>query len=291
MKNISQKIGIVGGSGLYQIEGLQKLREQSVATPFGKPSDKFILGTLEGREIVFLPRHGRGHTLLPSEINHRANIYGFKSLGVHWLISVSAVGSLRLDYRPLDVVLVDQYFDRTRHHRADTFFGDGVVAHISFGDPVCGRLAKILGEAAAKETPGVCVHPKGTYVNMEGPAFSTRAESNAYRKLGFDVIGMTNLYEAKLAREAEMCFAAMAMVTDYDCWHETEANVTVDMIVANLRRNAENAKTILKAATQAIPSKQDCACACALKNALLTPAKAIAPRTRKKLSLLIQKYL
>ena len=283
-------IGIVGGSGLYEMEGLKDVREKAVPTPFGAPSDKYIVGRLEGHPVAFLPRHGRAHRILPSEINHRANIYGFKKLGVQWIMSVSAVGSLKEEYRPRDIVLVDQYFDRTRHGKTDTFFGDGIAAHISFGNPVCPKLLQILYEASAVAT-GVRVHRGGTYVNMEGPAFSTRAESLCYRKEGFDVIGMTNLHEAKLAREAEICYATMAMVTDYDCWHETQAEVSVTAILENLRRNAENAKAILKMAIRKIPHQQDCACAHALQFAILTDKKTIPPKTKKKLSLLISKYL
>ena len=283
-------IGIIGGSGLYQMEGLQNVREQSVPTPFGSPSDKYILGTLEGRPVAFLPRHGRAHRILPSEINHRANIYGFKKLGAQWILSVSAVGSLKEEYRPRDIVLVDQYFDRTRHGKTDTFFGDGIAAHISFGDPVCPKLLTIL-HAASRVAPDVRVHKGGTYVNMEGPAFSTRAESMSYRKDGYDVIGMTNLGEAKLAREAEICYATMAMVTDYDCWHETEEDVSVTAIVSNLRSNAEIAKVILKSAIQNCPREQDCDCSHALKFAILTDKKSIPLETKKKLSLLISKYL
>ncbi len=283
-------IGIIGGSGLYQMEGLEKLQEKSLSTPFGKPSDKYFLGKLQGRQVVFLPRHGRAHRILPSEINHRANIYGFKKLGVQWILSVSAVGSLKEEYRPRDIVLVDQYFDRTRHGKTDTFFGDGIAAHVSFGDPVCPQLFRILHEAC-KVVCDVRIHSGGTYVNMEGPAFSTRAESQSYRKDGFDVIGMTNLCEAKLAREAEICYAAIAMVTDYDCWHETEEEVSVAAILDNLKHNAQNAKNILKEAVAKIPRTQDCACAHALQYAIITDKKNIPQKTKQKLSLLIKKYL
>ncbi len=289
MKNGIPKIGIIGGSGLYHMEGLGTIREISVLTPFGRPSDKYIQGTLEGRDVVFLPRHGRGHRILPSEINHRANIFGFKKLGVEWILSVSAVGSLKEEYRPQDIVLVDQYFDRTRHGSTDTFFGDGIAAHISFGDPVCPVLLDILSKAV-QSVPGVRSHRRGTYVNMEGPAFSTRAESNTYRAMGFDVIGMTNLAEAKLSREAEICYATMAMVTDYDCWHETEEDVTVAAILENLRRNADHAKAILKNAILAIPKKRECACSHALEYAILTDRKAIPAKKKKELSCLIGKY-
>ncbi len=284
-------VGIIGGSGLYQMEGLSNVREQAVSTPFGRPSDKYITGTLEGRKVSFLPRHGRKHAIMPSEINHRANIYGFKKLGVEWILSVSAVGSLKEEYRPLDIVLVDQFFDRTKQGREATFFGGGIVAHISLADPVCGGLLNILREACAQAVPGVKVHAGGTYVNMEGPAFSTRAESNTYRKMGFDVIGMTNLTEAKLAREAEISYATMAMVTDYDCWHEVEEDVTVQAIVENLRRNAANAKAVLRAALRKIPYRHDCACSHALEFAILTDKKAVAPAAKKKLGPLIQKYI
>jgi 5'-methylthioadenosine phosphorylase len=283
-------IGIIGGSGLYKIEGLTQLREQAVVTPFGRPSGKYILGTLEGREVAFLPRHGAAHTILPSQINHRANIYGFKKLGARWILSASAVGSLKRQYKPLDFVLIDQYYDRTRHSGDDTFFGDGVVAHVSFGHPVCDKVSRTLYEAS-RGIKGLRVHRGGTYVNMEGPAFSTRAESLTYRKLGFDVIGMTNLYEAKLAREAEICYATMAMVTDYDCWHQTEEHVSVSAILDILHRNADSAKTIIRRAVRALPTEQDCTCGVALQNAILTQKTDIPPKTRKKLSLLIHKYL
>ncbi|NQU10644.1 S-methyl-5'-thioadenosine phosphorylase, partial [bacterium] len=228
------KLGIIGGSGLYQMAGLQQTRWVTVATPFGKPSDRYLTGRLGGRAVVFLPRHGRGHRILPSELNHRANLYGMKKLGVTTIISVSAVGSLQDKYRPTDVVLVDQFFDRTKRSRELTFFGNGVVGHVAFADPVCARLRGILLDGTRQA--GGTVHDGGTYVNMEGPAFSTRAESLFHRAMGWDVIGMTNYGEARCAREAEICYATMAMVTDYDCWKASEESVTVEMVIANLQK-------------------------------------------------------
>jgi 5'-methylthioadenosine phosphorylase len=282
------EIGIIGGSGLYEMEGFTDTQPVAVDTPFGDPSDKYILGQLEGRKVAFLPRHGRGHRLLPHEINSRANIYGFKKLGVKWLISMSAVGSLKEELRPTDVVIPDQFYDRTRT-RKDTFFGDGVVAHVSFGDPVCRGLFAVLAEAA-KEA-GAVVHEGGTYVNMEGPAFSTRAESNTYRTLGFDVVGMTNLTDAKLAREAEMCYVTLAMVTDYDCWKEDAEEVSVETIIRVLQQNALMAQKIIKLAVAKIPAEQDCECARALETAILTRPEAISEEARQRLEAILGKYL
>lgn len=282
------EIGIVGGTGLYEMEGFASKKSVAVETPFGDPSDEYVLGKLEGRNVAFLPRHGRGHRLLPHEINYRANIYGFKKLGVKWLLSVSAVGSLKEELRPAHVVVPDQFYDRTKM-RKDTFFGDGIVAHVSFGDPVCKGLFQILAEAG-KEA-GAVVHAGGTYVNMEGPAFSTRAESNAYRSLGFDVIGMTNLTQAKLAREAEMCYVTIAMVTDYDCWKQDAEEVSVEAIVRVLQQNAKMAQTIIKLAVARIPQKQDCECARALETAILTRPEDISEDVRQRLAPIIGKYV
>jgi 5'-methylthioadenosine phosphorylase len=282
------EIGIIGGSGLYAMPGLTQVREERVETPFGDPSDAFVLGELEGRKVVFLARHGRGHRLLPSELNFRANIYAMKKLGVERILSVSAVGSLKEEHKPTDFVIPDQFIDRT-FARVSTFFGDGIVGHVGFGDPVCATVARAFAEACA--AAGVVGKAGGTYVCMEGPQFSTRAESNLYRSWGADVIGMTNLQEAKLAREAEICYATMAMVTDYDCWREGHDDVTVEQIVAVLHQNAANAAQVVKAAVAAMPSDRSCACASALKYAILTDRAAIPTATRQKLDLLIGKYL
>jgi 5'-methylthioadenosine phosphorylase len=282
------EIGIIGGSGLYAMPGLTQVREERVETPFGDPSDAFVLGDLEGRRVAFLARHGRGHRLLPSELNFRANIYAMKKLGVERIISVSAVGSLKEEHKPTDFVVPDQFIDRT-FHRASTFFGDGLVGHVAFGDPVCATVARTVAEACRWE--GVVSRQGGTYVCMEGPQFSTRAESNLYRSWGADVIGMTNLQEAKLAREAELCYATMAMVTDYDCWHESHDDVTVDQIVAVLHQNAANAARVVRAAVAAMPKERSCPCASALQHAILTDRAAIPAATKEKLSLLIAKYI
>jgi 5'-methylthioadenosine phosphorylase len=282
------EIGIIGGSGLYAMPGLTQVREERVETPFGEPSDAFVLGELEGRKVAFLARHGRGHRLLPSELNFRANIYAMKKLGVERILSVSAVGSLKEEHKPTDFVIADQFIDRTFSRNA-TFFGDGVVGHVAFGDPVCGVVAGTLAAAcAAVEVVGKL---GGTYVCMEGPQFSTRAESNLYRSWGADVIGMTNLQEAKLAREAEICYATMAMVTDYDCWREGHDDVTIDQIVGVLTENASNAARVVKAAVAAMPRDRSCVCASALKYAILTSPATIPPATKDKLSLLIGKYI
>jgi 5'-methylthioadenosine phosphorylase len=282
------EIGIIGGSGLYSMPGLTSVREVTQQTPFGDPSDAYVLGTLEGRKVAFLARHGRGHRILPTELNFRANIYGFKQLGVERIVSVSAVGSLKEGHKPLDFVIPDQFFDRTRH-RVDTFFGEGVVAHIAFADPVCPELAQSV-EAACKES-GVTGKLGGTYLCMEGPQFSTKAESNVYRSWGMDVIGMTNLQEAKLAREAEICYVTVAMVTDYDCWHPHHDSVTVDQIVAVLLKNAENACQVVRHTVASMPATRNCKCGAALAHAILTDRDKIPAATREKLKLILEKYL
>lgn len=282
------EIGIIGGSGLYAMPGLTDVREVRVETPFGDPSGAFVLGDLEGRRVAFLARHGRGHRILPSELNFRANIYGMKKLGVERILSMSAVGSLKEEHKPTDFVITDQFIDRTSR-RISTFFGEGIVAHVAFGDPVCAEVGKAIADGCARE--GVVGKRGGTYVCMEGPQFSTRAESNLYRSWGADVIGMTNLQEAKLAREAEICYATVAMVTDYDCWREGHDDVTVDQIVAVIHQNAANACKVVKAAVAAMPRERKCACGSALKFAMLTDPKAIPAEARHKLDLLIGKYL
>ncbi len=285
---LQAEIGIIGGSGLYSMPGLKKVKEVRVSTPFGKPSDAYVCGVLEGRKVAFLARHGRGHRILPGELNFRANIHGFKQLGVERIVSISAVGSLKEEHKPLDFVIPDQFFDRTRH-RVDTFFGAGVVAHIAFADPVCGDLAAIV-ETACKKT-GVNAKRGGTYLCMEGPQFSTKAESNVYRSLGMDVIGMTNLQEAKLAREAEICYVTVAMVTDYDCWHPHHDSVSVNQIISVLNRNAENACKVVRETVAAMPRERSCKCGSALAHAILTDRKIIPAATRKKLKLILGKYL
>jgi len=287
-KSEAVKIGIIGGSGLYAMAGLTNTREVRVKTPFGNPSDAFVVGTLEGRRVAFLARHGRGHLLSPSEINYRANICAMKMLGVEQIISVGAVGSLREDLAPLDFLVPDQFFDRTRG-RASTFFGGGIVAHIGFDKPTCPRLSAQL--AAACDRAGVNVHRGGTYVCMEGPAFSTLAESQAYRQLKFDVIGMTNLTEAKLAREAELCYATFAMITDYDCWHPGHDAVTVDTIIGYLNKNSENAQNSIREAVRALDDEGGCKCRSALAHAILTDRKRIPAAAKKRLAPIIGKYL
>jgi 5'-methylthioadenosine phosphorylase len=282
------EIGIIGGSGLYSMPGLTEIQETTLETPFGAPSDPYVLGTLEGRKVAFLARHGRGHRILPSELNFRANIHGFKQLGVERILSVSAVGSLKEEHKPLEFVVPDQFVDRTRH-RTDTFFGNGVVAHIAFADPVCPQLSEIVVAACKKAK--VVGKRGGTYLCMEGPQFSTKAESNLYRSWGMDVIGMTNLQEAKLAREAEICYVTVAMVTDYDCWHPHHDSVTVDQIVAVLTKNAENACNVVREAVAGMPKERSCKCGSALAHAILTDRKLIPEATRKNLSLILDKYL
>jgi len=267
--------------------GLSDVREVRQETPFGEPSDPYFLGTLEGRKVAFLARHGRGHRILPTELNFRANIYGFKQLGVGRIVSVSAVGSLKEEHKPLDFMIPDQFFDRTRH-RVDTFFGNGIVAHIAFADPVCPQLSVVV-EGACKKA-GVVGKRGGTYLNMEGPQFSTKAESNIYRSWNMDVIGMTNLQEAKLAREAEICYVTVAMVTDYDCWHPHHDSVTVDQIVAVLVKNAENAAKVVRETVAAMPADRTCKCGAALAHAILTDRDKIPAATRKNLSLILDKY-
>jgi len=281
-------IGIIGGSGLYDMEGLTDVDEVAVETPFGAPSDVFRTGTLEGKRVAFLARHGRGHTISPSELNFRANIYAFRKLGAERILSASAVGSLKEDHRPLDILLPDQFFDRTKA-RISTFFGDGLVAHVGFGDPICGELAGLVAEAGIQAE--VAVKRGGTYLCMEGPQFSTKAESRLYRSWGMDVIGMTNLQEAKLAREAEMCFTTIALVTDFDCWHPDHDAVTVAEIIANLQKNAVNAQKLIRAAVRLVPEKRQCACGSALAHALITDRSRIPQKTRERLALLVQKYL
>ena len=281
-------IGVIGGSGLYEMEGLTGVREVRVDTPFGEPSDAYITGNLGGVEMVFLPRHGRGHRYLPTEVNYRANIYGMKKLGVERIISVSAVGSMREDIEPGHIVVPSQFYDHTKH-RKSTFFGNGVVAHVGFADPVCHGLSDILVNAGEKT--GARMHRGGTYICMEGPQFSTRAESNIYRGWGVDVIGMTNATEAKLAREAEICYATIALSTDYDCWHETEEDVTVEAVIAILMKNVDTAKKIIKEAVPKIPAKRECHCKEALKNAIMTRAELIPEKTKKDLELIIGKYI
>ena len=282
------EIGIIGGSGLYNMPGLEDRREVAIDTPWGAPSDSYVLGSLAGRKVAFLARHGRGHHIMPSNLNFRANIYGLKKLGVQWVLSFSAVGSLQENLRPLDFVIPGQFFDRTQG-RASTFFDEDVVVHIGFADPICSRLADIAEQAC--KTVGVTVHRGGTYCCMEGPAFSTRAESNLNRQWGFSVIGMTNLQEAKLAREAEMSYVTVAMVTDYDCWHPDHDAVTVEQVIEYLGKNAENAQAVALEAVKNVPRDQPSPYASALKNAILTDRNMISADSRKKYELLIGKYL
>ena len=288
MADAAVRIGVIGGSGLYEMADLVDREEIAVSTPFGEPSAPVVVGTLGEQRVAFLARHGTGHRLLPSELNFRANIYALKTLGVEWVISASAVGSLQEQYRPLDIVVPDQFLDRTRG-RISTFFGDGIVAHITFAHPVCGTLSQLVDDAA--RTSDATVHRGGTYVCMEGPQFSTLAESQLYRGWGMDIIGMTNLQEAKLAREAEICYATLALVTDYDCWHPDHDHVTVDMIVQNLLHNAATAQTVIKAAVARLPVTRECECAHALRSAIITRPEAIAPETRERLSPIIGKYV
>lgn len=283
-----KSVGVIGGSGLYEMEGLTDVKPVKVDTPFGEPSDEYMTGMLGDVRMVFLPRHGRGHRLTPSEVNYRANIYGMKKLGVEWIISVSAVGSMREDIPPGHIVVVDQFFDRTKH-RACSFFGNGIVGHVEFADPVCGPLSDVLYNAGVEA--GASIHKGGTYICIEGPQFSTRAESNIYRKWGVDVIGMTNIPEAKLAREAEICYATLALSTDYDCWHTTEESVTVEMIIETLGKNVSTAKEIIRKAVPVISSGRDCKCASAMKYATITDKKAIPDNVKEDMSLLIGKYL
>jgi 5'-methylthioadenosine phosphorylase len=281
-------VGVIGGSGLYQMEGLSAVEELALSTPFGEPSDAFLVGELGDVRLVFLPRHGRGHRIPPSAINFRANIWGLKKLGVDRILSLSAVGSMREDVAPGDFVVIDQFIDRTRH-RADTFFDRDVVAHVMFADPVCEPLRRVLVEAARKI--GVRVHDGGTYVCMEGPQFSTRAESRLYRSWGVDVIGMTNLQEAKLAREAEISYATVAMATDYDCWHESHDDVSIDAILAIMNQNVQRARDLIRAAVPMLPADLGCGCGQALQHAIITDRSRIPAQARERLGLLIGRYL
>lgn len=285
------KIGVIGGSGLYQMEALKDVEEVRLETPFGDPSDAFVIGTLGGVRVAFLPRHGRGHTLMPTELPFRANIYAMKMLGVERIISASAVGSLREEYKPMDIAFPDQFFDRTRH-RASTFFGGGIVAHVTFADPVCKDLCDVLERAGREDLESVDIHRGGTYLCMEGPAFSTRAESEVYRSWGMSVIGMTNLQEAKLAREAEICYATMALVTDYDCWHPDHHSVTVEMVIDYLNKNSANAQKLIAGAVARLASSgRGCKCGRALQHAIITSPDKISPEARTRLKAIIGKYV
>jgi 5'-methylthioadenosine phosphorylase len=281
------EIGVIGGSGFYSLFELEGLEEKQVTTPFGNPSDAYVIAQIYGRRVAFLARHGRGHRISPSELNFRANIYGMKMLGVERILSLSAVGSMKEEHAPLDFIIPDQFFDRTRG-RTSTFFGDGVVAHVSFADPVCPEMGPIVHSSAQKA--GINSKLGGTYLCMEGPAFSTRAESNLYRTWDMDVIGMTNLQEAKLAREAEICYITVAMVTDYDCWHEAHDAVSVDQIIATLKQNTENARKLVPEVIRALPAIRGCKCGSALKHAIITDRVAITPEAKQRLGLLIGKY-
>src|SRR5262245_35723457 len=280
-------IGIIGGSGLYDLPGLTGARWRRVRTPFGDPSDEYCVGHLGDRPVVFLPRHGRAHRLMPSELNFRANIWGLKGLGVEWVISVSAVGSMREEIHPLDLVIPDQFFDHTRR-RASSFFGEGMVAHVGMADPVCAHVADVLDKSAREL--GAMVHRGGTYICIEGPQFSTKGESRVYRQWGMDVIGMTNMPEVKLAREAELCYATLALVTDYDVWHDGHDSVSVEAVIRNLQHNVATAKEVLARAVPRLPASRTCECPGLLRNAVITSAKAFTPAARKRLDLLIGKY-
>ncbi len=281
-------IGIIGGSGLYEMEGFADVHEVVLDTPFGRPSDHLMLGTVEGRKVAFLPRHARGHRILPGELNFRANVFAMKQLGVQWILSVSAVGSLKERYAPLHMVIPDQFVDRTTQ-RASTFFGRGLVAHVAFAHPFCAHVSRVLAEACREA--GATHHVGGAYVCIEGPQFSTRAESELYRSWGMDVIGMTNLQEARLAREAEICYATLAMVTDYDCWHPEHDSVTAEQIIANLTKNAATAKAVLRAALRRMPTPRDCECATALRFALVTPAELVPEPVKRELAPIVGKYI
>jgi len=283
------RIGIIGGSGLYEIEGIKNVKKVSVTTPFGKPSGKFVLGMLEGKEVVFVPRHDVGHRITPSHINYRANIFGMKKLGVERIISVTACGSLKDEFKPLDFLAIDQFVDRTNYARDMSFFSEGIVAHIEFSHPVCEELRSLLYNAG--KSLNLSIHNGGTYINMEGPAFSTLAESNLYRSWGMDVIGMTNFAEAKLAREAEICYATLAAVTDYDCWHPQHESVTIDMIIQNLNKNVKNAKRILCAVIKNLKPERNCNCKDTLKYAIITDRKVIPAKVKKDLEIIIGKYI
>ncbi len=281
-------IGVIGGSGLYEMEGLTAVRTVRVATPFGKPSDEYIIGTLYGKRVAFLPRHGRGHRIMPSDINYRANIFGMKKLGVERILSVSAVGSMKEEIKPGDIVIPDQFYDHTKHRRS-TFFGNGVVAHVGMADPVCAELGAVLIDAGLRV--GATVHRKGTYICMEGPQFSTRAESMLYRTWNVDVIGMTNATEAKLAREAEICYSTIALATDYDCWHHSEEAVTVEAVLAVMKHNVETSKAMIREAVQILGRSRGCTCGDSLRNTIMTPAKLIPAKTKKDLAPIIGKYM
>jgi 5'-methylthioadenosine phosphorylase len=285
---MSDILGVIGGSGLYEMEGMKNVRHVRVRTPFGHPSDALVVGEIGGRTLAFLPRHGRGHRIPPFQINFRANIYAMKKIGVRWLLSLSAVGSMKEKIRPGDIVVVDQFFDHTRF-RPNTFFADGIVGHIPFADPVCPSLAKLAYRAARKVVRRV--HRGGTYLCMEGPAFSTRAESRIFRKWGVDVIGMTNMPEAKLAREAEICYATLALATDYDCWHESGEDVSIEAILAIIRQNVEHSKRIIREVAMRLPGGEECGCGETLRYAIITDRKKIPSATRKRLDLLLGKYL
>ena len=285
---LQAQIGVIGGSGLYAMQGLTNAHELRIKTPFGDPSDAIVLGTLEGKQVAFLARHARGHRILPGEINYRANIYAMKLLGVERIISVSAVGSLKEDLRPGEFLAADQFVDRTKG-RISTFFGNGLVAHVTFDKPTCGQVSRILADASVH--CAVKIHHKGTYICMEGPQFSTLAEAHMHRQLGFDVIGMTNVTEAKLAREAELCYGTIAMITDYDCWHPDHESVTMAQIVATLQQNADNAQKVLREAIKSMPDHRECKCGSALAHALITDPKLVPKSTKKNLAAIIGKYI
>jgi 5'-methylthioadenosine phosphorylase len=288
VKSAHATIGVIGGSGLYEMEGLKDIRTVRVATPFGKPSDEYLIGTLHGKRVAFLPRHGRGHRIMPTDINYRANIFGMKKLGVERIISVSAVGSMQEEIKPGDIVIPGQFYDHTKHRRS-TFFGNGVVAHVGMADPVCAGLCAVLADAGEKV--GATVHRGGTYLCMEGPQFSTRAESLTYREWNVDIIGMTNATEAKLAREAEICYSTIALATDYDCWHHSEEAVTVEAVLEVMRHNIETSKAMIRQAVGMLPAGHTCGCGEALRNTIMTPTKLIPAKTKKDLAPIIGKYL
>ncbi len=282
------EIGVIGGSGLYEIEGLSRITALRITTPFGKPSDEYLIGTLHGKRVAFLPRHGRGHRILPGDINYQANIYGMKKLGAERIISVSAVGSMKEDIKPGDIVIPDQFYDHTKQRRS-TFFGNGIVAHVGMADPICAGLAAVLTDAG--KNVGATIHRGGTYLCMEGPQFSTRAESLVYRKWDVDVIGMTNATEAKLAREAEICYSTIALATDYDCWHHSEESVTVEAVLAVMKHNIETSKAMIREAVRMLSAERTCSCGEALRNTIMTPEKLMPAKTKKDLAPIIGKYL
>ncbi|HEY6010279.1 MAG TPA: S-methyl-5'-thioadenosine phosphorylase [Nitrospirota bacterium] len=282
------RIGVIGGSGLYEMEGLTRIKAVKITTPFGKPSDEYLIGTLHGKRVAFLPRHGRGHRIMPTDINYRANIYGMKKLGVERIISVSAVGSMKEEIKPGDIVIPEQFYDLTKQRRS-TFFGNGVVAHVGMADPVCADLCALLAGSGAKV--GATVHRGGTYLCMEGPQFSTRAESLIHRTWNVDIIGMTNATEAKLAREAELCYSTIALATDYDCWHHSEEAVTVEAVLAVMKHNIETSKALIREAVRLLPASRGCGCGEALRNTIMTPEKLIPAKTKRDLAPIIGKYL